>query len=131
MSIQPGRRKPRILVVDDEAALTRMMKLTLEACGRYEVITENFATDAVATARTAKPDLILLDVMMPDKDGGEVAAELRAHQETAHVPVVFLTAAVQEGEVRDRGGLIGGLPFLAKPVGKDELIAVIERHLPG
>ena len=130
MSIETGRRKTRILVVDDEAPLTRMIKRTLEATGRYEVITENFALDALATARAARPDLILLDVMMPDKDGGEVAAELRTHRDTAHVPVIFLTAAVQEGEVRDRGGLIGGLPFIAKPVGKDELIAAIEQHLP-
>jgi len=131
MNNDTGHRKPRILVVDDEAPLTRMIKLTLEADGRFEVITENFATDALASARACSPDLILLDVMMPDKDGGEVAAELHANRDTAHIPVIFLTAAVQEGEVRARGGRIGGLPFIAKPVGKAELIEAIEKHLPG
>ncbi len=131
MTNDTPRRRTRILVVDDEAPLTRMIKLTLEASGRYEVVTENFAADAVTTARTCSPDLILLDVMMPDKDGGEIASELQTHRETAHIPVVFLTAAVQEREVQDRGGLIGGLPFIAKPVSKDQLIAAIEKHLPG
>ena len=64
--------------MDDEVPLTKMIKLTLEATGRYEVVTENLAINALTTARAMLPDLILLDVMMPDKDGGEVAAEIRA-----------------------------------------------------
>jgi CheY-like chemotaxis protein len=129
MSNETGLQRTRILIVDDEAPLTRMVKLILEATGRYEVFTENSALNSIATARACAPNLILLDVMMPDKDGGEIAAELRAHRDTAHIPVIFLTAAVHEGEVRDRGGLIGGLPFIAKPVSKDGLIKAIEQHL--
>ena len=118
-----------ILVIDDEAGLTRLIKLSLEATGRFTVVVENDATTATATAERIKPDLILLDVMMPGADGGQIAEQLQARSATRTIPIVFLTAAVQEREVSERGGKIGGFPFIAKPVGKEELIAVIEANV--
>ncbi len=121
--------KKRILVIDDEASITRLLKLNLEQAGNYLVMTENKATTAVSTAETFRPDLILLDVMMPGMDGGEVASLLGSHPRLKTVPIVFLTAAATKGEVRERGGQVGGHPFLAKPVDISEVVACLERHL--
>ena len=121
--------KKRILVVDDEASITRLLKLNLEQTNDYEVRTENDATAALAAAEEFKPDLILLDVMMPGMDGGELAASFQANAKLKSVPIVFLTAAATKGEVYARGGKVGGLPFLAKPVELAEVIATIKQNL--
>ena len=121
--------KKRILVVDDEASITRLLKLNLEQTNDYEVRTENDATAALAAAEDFKPDLILLDVMMPGMDGGELAASFQANATLNSVPIVVLTAAATKGEVYARGGKVGGLPFLAKPVEIAEVIASIKQNL--
>ena len=121
--------KKRILVVDDEASITRLLKLNLEQTNDYEVRTENDATAALAAAEDFKPDLILLDVMMPGMDGGELAASFQANATLKSVPIVVLTAAATKGEVYARGGKVGGLPFLAKPVEIAEVIASIKQNL--
>jgi len=84
--------RKKILVVDDEVSLTRMLKRNLEATGRYEVCEENFGARALEAARAFGPDLIVLDVMMPDADGGEVASRLGEDPRLRDVPVIFLTA---------------------------------------
>ena len=119
----------RILVVDDEPSITRLLKLNLEQTGRYLVAEENVAPQTLATAEAFRPDLILLDVMMPGVDGGELASQLQASPRLKRVPIVFLTAAVKKEEVASHGGLIGGLQFLAKPVDLAEVITCLERHL--
>lgn len=122
--------KKRILVVDDEAAVTRMIKLNLEATEAYEVKMENSANHALATAVEFQPDLIFMDVMMPGMDGGQLASLVQAHPKLKSVPIVFLTAAVSKTEVLKGGGRIGGLPFMAKPVNTLEMLACIHRCLP-
>jgi DNA-binding response OmpR family regulator len=121
--------KKRILIVDDEAGFTRMLKLNLEQTTHYEVRVENNATKALEAARQFEPNLILLDVMMPDIDGGELAARFRENPRWDKVPIVFLTAAAKKNEVSAHGGTIGGLQFLAKPIGLPELTACLNRHL--
>jgi two-component system, OmpR family, response regulator len=121
--------KKKILVVDDEASITRLLKLNLEKNGAFMVRTENEGTKAVAAAREFKPDLILLDVMMPDIDGGDVAAIIQADPLLRDVPVVFLTAAVKKEELDAKGGMIGGFPYIAKPLDVKGVTAVIERTL--
>ena len=121
--------KHRILVVDDEASFTRLLKLNLERTGHYEVRAENRSTDALAAAREFHPELILLDVMMPGLDGGTLASYFLESPKYKGVPVVFLTATVTKEEVSSHGGLIGGLPFLAKPVDLAELEACLKQHL--
>jgi CheY-like chemotaxis protein len=121
--------KKRILVVDDEPSITRLVKLNLEQTGGYEVATENVSTAGLATAERFRPDLILLDVMMPGLDGGNLASVLQASPKLKGVPIVFLTAAVTREEVRERRGLVGGLPFLAKPVNLQEVLACLQHHL--
>ncbi len=121
--------KKKILVVDDEGGMTRMLKGNREATNRYVVRAENSSANAIAAAREFLPDLILLDVMMPGMDGGEIAARLKEDKQLNHVPVVFLSAIVKKEETQPTGGNIGGLTFLAKPVKLDDLIACIEDRL--
>jgi DNA-binding response OmpR family regulator len=121
--------KKKILVVDDEQSMTRMLKRNLEATGRYDVRTENSGAAGVTAAREFQPDLILLDVMMPGIDGGEVAAKIKEDKRLANIPVVFLSAIVKKEETQPTGGNIGGLTFLAKPVKLDDLVTCIENHL--
>jgi CheY-like chemotaxis protein len=121
--------KKRILVVDDEAALTRMVKLNLEQTGDYEVRTENQGMMAIPAVKEFKPDLILLDVMMPDMTGDEISAQLREDPKLEHIKHIFMTAIVTKEETEAMGSQIGGNEFLAKPVKAEELIATIERVL--
>jgi DNA-binding response OmpR family regulator len=121
--------KRKILVVDDEVSLTRMLKLNLEETGKYEVRTENQGSKTISTALDFRPDLILLDIMMPDKIGSEVAAELIKNKELKDIKIIFLTALVSKHEAEIAHGKIAGRSFIAKPVKIDELIESIEKEL--
>ena len=121
--------KIRILLVDDEQKFSHMLKLNLERRGGYEVRTESNGAYALTTARDFRPDLIFLDVIMPDVDGGDVAARIRADRELKDTPIVFLTAGVSKETTKKRGEIIGGQRYLAKPVSIAEVIECIERQL--
>ena len=123
--------KKRILVVDDQASDTRLMKLYLERTNDYVVREENNARAANAAAEEFQPHLILLDVMMPDMDGGELAACFQANPKLKAVPIVFLTAANTKGEVEASGGRFWGYPFLAKQFVLTEVVACLRHHLGG
>ncbi|OGT12348.1 MAG: hypothetical protein A3J49_11620 [Gallionellales bacterium RIFCSPHIGHO2_02_FULL_57_16] len=118
----------RILVVDDDPAITRMVKLNLEQTGRYDVRTENMGRRAIEATREFRPDLILLDVMMPGMLGSEIAAQLQADPELRTTKFIFLTAFVTKGEELRSGGQIGGHTFVAKPISADNLCRVVEDH---
>ena len=119
----------RILVVDDEPSVTRNLKLNLESSGGYDVFAENHAANALAAARIFRPDLILLDVMMPGMDGGDVAARLRADPLLRDTPVIFLTALVSNEETDGHEMVSGAEMFLAKPVDISELKKTVEDHI--
>jgi CheY-like chemotaxis protein len=121
--------RKRILIVDDEENFTRMLKRTLDRTGFYDVFTENHGSQAVAAARDCDPHLILLDVIMPDLDGGDVVAALQRDRKLRKIPVVFLTAAVSKREGNEGGVVSGGFQFLAKPVSLKELVECIEAKL--
>jgi len=121
--------KKRIMIVDDEAPFTRLLKLSLEQTGRYAVQVENNPHGAVRAAKQFLPDLVLMDVMMPGVDGGTLATQFQATAPLQKVPIVFLTAAVKRDEVQARQGQIGGLPFLAKPVDLQEVTRCLQQHL--
>src|SRR5580765_357874 len=124
-----GKGKRRILIVDDDANSTHLVKILLERAGPYLVLEENDATKADQTAHNFKPDVILLDILMPKIDGGELAKQIEADRELHDTPIIFLTALVTHGEAQ--GGLhIQGHPFVAKPISIPELIDAIEKHLP-
>ena len=118
----------KILIVDDEPTITRLLKLNLEQTGAYIVREENQGSKAYLAAREFKPDLILLDVMMPDMDGGDVAAKIQGDPLLKGIPVVFLTAAVKKEELNAHGGVIGGFQYIAKPLDVKGVLEVIERQ---
>lgn len=121
--------KKRILIIDDEAGFTRMVRLNLEKTGSFEVREENKATSGVAAAREFKPDLILLDVIMPSMDGGDIAAQIQSDRHLKGTPIVFLTATVSTREAGSGGLNSGGALFLAKPVSVENLINCINENL--
>ncbi len=122
----------KILIVDNEAGLVQLLKLNLEATGRYQVKTETKGTEAINAARAFQPDLILLDVVMPDLSGPDVVRKIKADKETQHIPVVFLTAAVLKNEDTNSPEEESETlqPFISKPVSTAELIEYIEAAIP-
>ena len=118
-----------ILIVDDDANSTHLVKILLERSGPYLVLEENDAAKADQTAHNFKPDVILLDIVMPEIDGGELATQIEADRELHETPIIFLTALVTHGEAQS-GLHIQGHPFVAKPISIPELIDAIEKHLP-
>ena len=123
--------KRKILVVDDEASLTRMLKLNLEETGKYEVRTENHGAGTMNTALEFRPDLILLDIMMPDMPGSDVAEEILKNRELKDTKIIFLTALVSKQEAEVADGKIAGRSFVAKPAGIEELVQAIEKEFEG
>jgi CheY-like chemotaxis protein len=121
--------KKRILIVDDDLACARILKTGLEKTGDYEVLTELRATRAVSAARQFQPDLILLDVCLPDGDGGDVAFTLRSDPQLRDIAIVFLTSIISERETSNGSALLGAFQFLAKPIRLERVIACIEQHL--
>jgi CheY-like chemotaxis protein len=121
--------KKRILLVDDEKSFTTLLKLNLEEMGPYEVRVENWAEDALAATREFKPDLVLLDIIMPRMPGGNVAALLQADPDLKNIPIVFLTAAVRKHQVEENEGIISGFPCIAKPASVDAIIETIEKYV--
>jgi len=121
--------KTRILIVDDNETVASSLKMGLEEAGDYEVAVETDPLRARARALEYMPDLILMDVIMPEKDGGTVAAEIRETRPLKDVPIIFLTSIVGKDEAAELGGWIGDEPFLAKPCSMEELTARIKQEL--
>ncbi|OLP19072.1 two-component system response regulator [Leptolyngbya sp. 'hensonii'] len=120
----------RILIVDDEADIRTVAQASLEIMGDWEVITAASGHEGIAKAETEKPDLILLDVMMPDIDGPTAFLQLRANPQTQNIPVVLLTAKVQAADQR-RFADLGVTAVFAKPFDpvtlSDDLMAILDR----
>jgi DNA-binding response OmpR family regulator len=123
------KEERRILIVDDQWDSTHLVKILLEKIGSYCVLEENDAAKAHKSARDFRPDLILLDIMMPHRDGRDVAAQIEADPAMQRTPIIFLTALVTKAEAK-AGFHIQGHPVMAKPVNISELIKRIEENLP-
>ena len=121
--------KKRILIVDDEIASARLLQRNLEECGHYETKVEQWPEDAVATARGFKPDLVLLDLLMPRMPGGNVAAAFDADPLLKGIPIIFLTAGVGRSRVEEHEGIICDHPCVAKPASVDEIVQCIRANL--
>jgi DNA-binding response OmpR family regulator len=125
----PCRYAPaRIMIIDDDVELCSLLRPFLAAEG-FEAECCNSPADGVRAAQGGNYDLILLDVMMPDLDGGDVLALLRDDATLKDVPVVFLTATVSKEEVSSKKGTIAGRPFISKPFKVDVLISRIDELL--
>jgi CheY-like chemotaxis protein len=123
------KEKRRVLVVDDDPESTHLVKVLLERAGAYLVLEENDAAKAFETTRNFRPDVILLDIMMPQTDGAEVAAQIEADPELRSTSIIFLTALVTEPETK-AGLRIEGHRSVAKPINIPELINQIEQSVP-
>ena len=115
-----AKGKRRILIVDDDSNCTHLVKILLERSGPYLVLEENDPTKADQTAHNFKPDLILLDIVMPKIDGGELATHLEADRKLHDTPIIFLTALATDGEAKS-GLHIQGHPSIAKPISIPEV----------
>jgi DNA-binding response OmpR family regulator len=121
--------KTKILVIDDEPGLTRLIKLNLESTGWFEVKTENRGDRAIQVALEFDPDIIFLDIMMPDIPGDEIAGKIRENEKLRSKKLVFLTAIVTRDDTADGHNQIGGNLFLAKPVSTKDLLRTIDKLL--
>jgi DNA-binding response OmpR family regulator len=116
----------RILVADDDAVILRLIEINLSLEG-FDVELSERGEDAIARAKERRPDLILLDVMMPGMTGWECARALKDDPETAGIPIVFLSARTQE-EDRRRGEELGVAAYVTKPFDPGELVSTIREH---
>ncbi len=114
----------RILMVEDEADIQTVAQLALEAVGGFMVQISGSGGEALAAAPTFGPDLILLDVMMPDMDGPSTLRALRANPRTREIPVIFMTAKIQSHEVA-RYKDLGALDVIPKPFDPMALSATV------
>ena len=119
----------RVLIVDDNSQFTHRVSELLQNTHHYVVCEENDPRRALETARSFHPDLILLDLVMPQADGTEVAAQITADWTLHSVPIVFVTALITREEARD-GRHIEGHRVVPKPNNNSELIKVVEETLP-
>ncbi len=114
----------KILIIDDEPEITEIVDVFLSNAG-YTVVAENTAADGIKTARKIQPTVILLDIMMPGKDGYEVCNDLKADPATAEIPIIFLTGK----DSRDDSGRsfqVGGDLFVKKPFSCERLLEIIK-----
>jgi CheY-like chemotaxis protein len=108
-----GTTEGRVLIVDDETALRLICRLNLRSAG-FDTLEASDGASAIALARAERPDLILLDIMLPEMDGWQVAEELAANDETREIPILFLSARSESGD-QARGHAMGGVGYITKP----------------
>ncbi len=120
--------KTKILIIDDEEDFCFFVKGNLENTGEFDVLVTASGKEGIKLARGEKPDLILLDIHMPEMSGDEVAHILSDRPETKEIPVVFLTALVTKGEVESMAS-IGKRNYIAKPVTTNELVTIVKEIL--
>ena len=119
----------KILLIDDEVNLAETLKMNLENTDKFEVRVENKGTRGLAAAKEFMPDLIILDICMPDLGGDELALQIKNDPKCKDIKVIFLTALVEKDDVKGASGVIGGYPFISKSVGAPELVRLIEKHI--
>lgn len=118
----------RVLIIDDEETIQTVVQFGIRMTAGWEVLTAGSGMQGIQTAQTEKPDVILLDVMMPDMDGIATFKQLQFHPETEQIPVILLTAKVQTAETRQFQDL-GVNGVITKPFNSLHLPAQIARIL--
>jgi DNA-binding response OmpR family regulator len=117
----------KILAVDDEKHIVRLVEINLKKAG-YEVTTANNGREALEAVALAAPDLIVMDVMMPEMDGFAALKSLKENSATSNIPVIMLTAKAQDADVF-KGWQSGADLYLTKPFNPAELLTFVERIL--
>ena len=126
---QQPNEKPRILIVDNNSKFARRARLLLDQSGKYLACTVIDPRRALEIARSFKPDLVLVDLVMPLEDGPGVATQFEADWTLHGVPIVFLTSLITQEEAKD-GRRVYGHRILPKPVTSSELFELVEQNLP-
>ncbi len=121
--------KKKILIVDDEGNFCKLVKKNIEQTGEFEARIATSGEEGIRLAREIKPDLILLDVVMPEMDGADVASAIREDKDIKDTPIVFLTAIVREEEVKPQASVTRGYSILAKTASVAELIDCIKKNV--
>jgi CheY-like chemotaxis protein len=125
-------RKARILIVDDDADFAESTRIVLES-KPYEVIVAVNGNEGLRKARQEKPDLVLLDIIMPVEDGFTAAEHLKKDPELAKIPVLMLTSYATKGSgtgiPQSRGYELEAEDYIEKPVSPDDLLAIVGKHL--
>jgi len=116
----------KIMLVEDEADIQTVAKMALEITGGFQVEICGLGGEALIKAKSFSPDLILLDVMMPDMDGLSVIKSLCENSSTASIPIIFMTARMQSQDVLDYDQL-GAIGFIAKPFDPMQLSATVKK----
>ena len=119
----------RVLAVDDDPVIQRLLQVNLEMEG-YEVETASDGVEALEKVRSFAPDLVLLDVMMPRKDGWQVCAEMRDDPALGAIPVIFLSARAQDADMQ-KGTDLGASYYVTKPFDPIELLDLVAELTAG
>lgn len=115
----------KILVVDDQPHIVRLIQLNLER-ENFQVLTAGDGEEGIAKVRAEQPDLVILDVIMPKKDGFEVLRDIKTSPELQHIPVIMLTVKTQSADIVE-GLREGAELYLPKPFHPKELVALVKR----
>ena len=118
----PGKR---ILICDDDPVILRLLEVNLELEG-YSVLSAHNGEEALQIATAEKPDLVILDIMMPKLDGYQTAERLKSQDETKEIPVVFVSAKAQLSDI-EKGKSYGVADYLTKPFDPSDLLEIVER----
>ncbi len=119
----------KICIFDDKPEIAELIKMILERHG-YQTVVFHESADAIAKIEKEKPDLILIDIMMPEKDGYQVCDEVRCNDAIKHIPVIVVTGTAVEKEVINQAfETYGARDYLVKPFEPDELLEKIRKHM--
>jgi DNA-binding response OmpR family regulator len=121
--------KKRILIIDDEENFCKLVKKNIEQTGEFEVHIATNGEDGIRLVREIKPDLVLLDIVMPGMDGGDVASQIRDDKSIQDTPIVFLTAIIRGKESDSQEIFTRGYSLLSKTVTLKEFIACIKENV--
>lgn len=121
-------RRKVILIIDDDKDFSLLVKMNLEELGNFRVVPATSSKEGIEIAGRIKPDLILLDIIMPEIDGFEVLKILKKDVKTKDIPVVMLTVKDDEAS-KLKASQLYGEDYITKPIGADNLKTVIERNL--
>ena len=127
MNVEINPSEYKILIVDDVISNVLLLKVLLTN-EKFNIVTAGNGTQALEQVKKEKPDLVLLDVMMPDISGFEVARQMKADEEMSEIPVIFLTALNSTADIV-KGFQVGGNDFISKPFNKEELIIRVTHQI--
>lgn len=120
----------KLLLVDDDPSIRRIAQITLTSIGKFDVKVAESGAEALSMVSDERPDVVLMDVMMPEMDGPTTLAKLRAMPDFSDLPVIFMTARVQEHEL-ERLGILGATGVITKPFDPMYLCSQIQAIIDG